>query len=145
MKISLNNKHALWFLNCKKWPYSLFLVLHTDRLLLKSRFVIGSLALLFVFWFVTSINSLSSTKRKYIGISLLRCISSNHVFNSSFFQFSTIFYHVKVVDDCSILIIGDLTELQVRCVMSFQPGKLNIVWSWVLIFKHRSYFYLVYP
>ena len=42
------------------------------------------------------------------------------------FKFLSIFYHVKVVDDCSILIIGDLTELQVRCVMSFEPSRLSL-------------------
>ena len=31
-----------------------------------------------------------------------------------------------MVDDSSILIIGDLTKLQVRCVMSFEPSELNL-------------------
>ena len=36
-----------------------------------------------------------------------------------------------MVDDCSILIIGDLTKLQVRCVMSFEPSQLDLCY-------HRS-------
>ena len=60
------HKTCFMIFKLQKWPYGLFLVLHTDRLLLNSKFVTGLIGAIVCLLICHIHHSLSSTKRKYI-------------------------------------------------------------------------------